>query len=58
MYIDRIVSISSGWDHCLALDDKGRVMSWGSGQNGKHNILLMLCILHNINNYNNVYLYM
>ena len=31
----RIVNISCGWDHCLALDDKGRTFSWGSGQNGK-----------------------
>lgn len=31
----KIVSIVSGWDHCLALDNKGRVRSWGSGQNGK-----------------------
>jgi hypothetical protein len=31
----RIVSICSGWDHCLALDEAGRVFSWGSGQNGK-----------------------
>ena len=31
----RIVSIVSGWDHCLALDNSGRVRSWGSGQNGK-----------------------
>ena len=31
----RIVSIACGWDHCLALDNRGRVRSWGSGQNGK-----------------------
>lgn len=31
----RIVNISCGWDHCLALDDRGRTFSWGSGQNGK-----------------------
>jgi len=31
----RIVHVVSGWDHCLALDDKGKVLSWGSGQNGK-----------------------
>jgi alpha-tubulin suppressor-like RCC1 family protein len=31
----RIVSIACGWDHCLALDEKGKVLSWGSGQNGK-----------------------
>lgn len=30
-----IISLSSGWDHCLALDNKGNVLSWGSGQNGK-----------------------
>ena len=29
-----IVDIASGWDHCLALDNRGRVLSWGSGQNG------------------------
>ena len=58
MCVDRIVSVSSGWDHCLALDDKGRVMSWGSGQNGKNNETLMLYILHNINNNDNMYLCM
>jgi RCC1 and BTB domain-containing protein len=31
----RIIDIASGWDHCLALDSKNRVYSWGSGQNGK-----------------------
>ncbi|KAJ1408124.1 regulator of chromosome condensation 1/beta-lactamase-inhibitor protein II, partial [Ochromonadaceae sp. CCMP2298] len=31
----KIIDIACGWDHCLALDDKGRVLSWGSGQNGK-----------------------
>lgn len=31
----RIVSIVCGWDHCLALDNRGKVRSWGSGQNGK-----------------------
>lgn len=31
----KIVAISSGWDHCLALSDVGKVFSWGSGQNGK-----------------------
>lgn len=30
-----IVYITCGWDHCLAIDDKGKVLSWGSGQNGK-----------------------
>jgi alpha-tubulin suppressor-like RCC1 family protein len=30
-----ITSIACGWDHCLALDDKGFCYSWGSGQNGK-----------------------
>ena len=30
-----ITGIACGWDHCLALDDKGRCYSWGSGQNGK-----------------------
>ena len=29
-----IIDIASGWDHCLALDCKHRVFSWGSGQNG------------------------
>jgi alpha-tubulin suppressor-like RCC1 family protein len=29
-----IIDIASGWDHCLALDAKKRVLSWGSGQNG------------------------
>lgn len=31
----KIVSIASGWDHCLALDENGKLLSWGSGQNGK-----------------------
>ena len=30
-----VSKIVCGWDHCLALDSKGRLMSWGSGQNGK-----------------------
>jgi alpha-tubulin suppressor-like RCC1 family protein len=25
----RIVNVVCGWDHCLALDDKGRMLSWG-----------------------------
>lgn len=31
----RIIDIASGWDHCIALDDQRRVLTWGSGQNGK-----------------------
>lgn len=31
----KIINIVSGWDHCLALDEKGKVLAWGSGQNGK-----------------------
>jgi alpha-tubulin suppressor-like RCC1 family protein len=31
----RILSVACGWDHCLALDSEGKVLSWGSGQNGK-----------------------
>ncbi len=31
----KIVNISCGWDHDLAVDDKNCVYSWGSGQNGK-----------------------
>jgi hypothetical protein len=31
----KIVTITSGWDHCMALDNEGKVLSWGSGQNGK-----------------------
>ena len=31
----KIIKISCGWDHCLALDSAGKVLSWGSGQNGK-----------------------
>jgi alpha-tubulin suppressor-like RCC1 family protein len=31
----KIASIACGWDHCLAVDEKGKVLSWGSGQNGK-----------------------
>jgi alpha-tubulin suppressor-like RCC1 family protein len=30
-----ITQIVCGWDHCLALDRNGKVLSWGSGQNGK-----------------------
>lgn len=30
-----IVKIACGWDHCLALNSAGKVLSWGSGQNGK-----------------------
>eukprot|EP01035_Chromulina_nebulosa_P018786 gene18786-24553_t len=30
-----VAKIASGWDHCLALDRLGKVLSWGSGQNGK-----------------------
>jgi alpha-tubulin suppressor-like RCC1 family protein len=31
----RIINIACGWDHCLAIDEHGKVLSWGSGQNGK-----------------------
>lgn len=31
----RIVAVASGWDHCMALDYQGKLLSWGSGQNGK-----------------------
>lgn len=31
----KITSITSGWDHCLSVDEHGKVLSWGSGQNGK-----------------------
>jgi alpha-tubulin suppressor-like RCC1 family protein len=31
----KVSKITCGWDHCLALDVKGKVLSWGSGQNGK-----------------------
>ena len=31
----RVMAIACGWDHSLALDNRGRVRSWGSGQNGK-----------------------
>jgi alpha-tubulin suppressor-like RCC1 family protein len=31
----KIVDVTSGWDHCLALDSEGKALSWGSGQNGK-----------------------
>lgn len=30
----RVTTVASGWDHCLAIDSKGKVLSWGSGQNG------------------------
>ena len=30
----RIKSVACGWDHCIALDSRGRMFSWGSGQNG------------------------
>ncbi len=31
----KIIHIACGWDHCLAVDEHGKVLSWGSGQNGK-----------------------
>ena len=31
----KIVKIACGWDHCLALNSAGKVLSWGSGQNGE-----------------------
>ena len=31
----RISKVTCGWDHCLALDANGKLLSWGSGQNGK-----------------------
>lgn len=34
----KITRIACGWDHCLALDNKGKVLSWGSGQNGQWNV--------------------
>ena len=30
-----ITKLACGWDHCLAIDKAGKVLSWGSGQNGK-----------------------
>lgn len=30
-----IKALASGWDHCMALDEHGKLLSWGSGQNGK-----------------------
>lgn len=30
-----ITKVICGWDHCLALDKSGKLLSWGSGQNGK-----------------------
>ena len=32
---DKIVAISSGQTHCLALTDAGHVYSWGNGQGGR-----------------------
>lgn len=29
-----ITGVTSGWDHCLAVDKAGKLLSWGSGQNG------------------------
>lgn len=50
-----IVDIQSGWDHCLALDNVGRVLSWGSGSNGKlgHNCdenYSMPCVINSLEN--------
>lgn len=42
----RIIDIASGWDHCLALDSKRRVYSWGSGQNGENETSFVICILY------------
>ena len=37
LFLDGVnmTDIACGWDHCLALDAKGQLYSWGSGQNGK-----------------------
>jgi alpha-tubulin suppressor-like RCC1 family protein len=29
------VSVGCGWDHCLAVTQKGELYAWGSGANGK-----------------------
>jgi len=31
----KIINIHCGWDHCLAVDEHGKLLAWGSGQNGK-----------------------
>jgi hypothetical protein len=37
-----ISRVACGWDHCLALDAQGKVLSWGSGQNGKPETRMIL----------------
>lgn len=44
----QIIDIASGWDHCLALDSKKRVLSWGSGQNGTHAPTLIVSIINSL----------
>jgi hypothetical protein len=41
----RIIVVACGWDHCLALDSDGKVLSWGSGQNGEFNVSFLFVIL-------------
>ena len=39
-----IAKVACGWDHCLALDNRGKVLSWGSGQNGKKDMHMLLLL--------------
>jgi len=37
-----ISKISCGWDHSLAIDKGGKILSWGSGQNGEFHFVVTL----------------
>lgn len=39
----KIAKVTCGWDHCLALDVNGKVLSWGSGQNGTQTFKHIFC---------------
>lgn len=53
----RIVQVASGWDHCLALDSEGRVLSWGAGQNGTLFVYNINCYIPNNVRTQHKYLY-
>jgi alpha-tubulin suppressor-like RCC1 family protein len=37
----KIADIASGWDHCMARDVNGALYTWGSGQNGNTDRILI-----------------